>query len=393
MAVAETSRSSGKSGASGTTRSTRTKRKPCRGVKFQASNLHLAQSGIAQAAINSVAMAFHLASAQRDIRLATLQTAQTNNVEFDEGNFRRATSTAEVGTTIQTQGSLRMAAGNDINARAADVTAAKALEATAGNNIILDAGQSTTNVDQMARASGQDLLTTSSIRTRRQSSSATAQTSRFQGQSTSLVADNTLVSIGAKIEATGLAAGSGVLRIEGKVNTALYEVQNFSQSSKTTHTKTGLSAMLDPLGVGMSFADGEKTVTDSKASSRAIGTRLKSTQKIEVGVGAKTELRGAELEAPQIAFIQTDPNKTSELILGTSLNTTQTAHTEKTDTAGMWQEMKGNGQTVQTANQTQLKGNVNFDAALKITAQIPNTKGGQELKDQINLNPAVTPSP
>ena len=46
--------------------------------------------------------------------------------------------------------------------------------------------------------------------------------------------------------------------------------------------------------------------------------------------------------------------------------------------------MKGNGSTVETLNQTILKGNVAFDSALKITVQIPDTKGGQALKSQIN---------
>jgi filamentous hemagglutinin len=42
------------------------------------------------------------------------------------------------------------------------------------------------------------------------------------------------------------------------------------------------------------------------------------------------------------------------------------------------------GSSTQTLNQTQLKGNVTFDSALKISAQIPDTKGGQALKSQIN---------
>jgi hypothetical protein len=46
--------------------------------------------------------------------------------------------------------------------------------------------------------------------------------------------------------------------------------------------------------------------------------------------------------------------------------------------------MKGKGSTTETLNQTQLQGNVSFDNALKITVQIPDTKGGQELKTAIN---------
>ena len=320
--------------------------------------------------------------AQNDINLTTLQTRQTNNLERDSGNFRRATSTAESGSSIEGAGNVTLSAGNDVNARSARVEAGKTLDVAAANNIILQAGQATTNVDQMASASGKDLFFSSSIQTRRQEQSATAQVSSFTGQSTQVVADNTLASIGAKLEATGVDTGTGTLRVEGKNNTLLYEVQDFKQVSVTTQTKTGLGFMFDPLGIGPDLEN--KTVTDARATSTAIGTKLVSTQKIEIGVGNKTELRGAEVEAPQIAFVQTDPSKAGELILGGSTNTTQTSHTEKTETAGVYQEMKGNGSTVETLNQTILKGNVAFDSALKITVQIPDTKGGQALKSQIN---------
>ncbi|MDT7515038.1 DUF637 domain-containing protein [Rhodoferax mekongensis] len=101
-------------------------------------------------------------------------------------------------------------------------------------------------------------------------------------------------------------------------------------------------------------------------------------------MGNKTELQGTDIQSPQTSFVKTDPSKKGELILGASKDTTQIAHTEKSETAGVWQEQKGQGSTTQTLNQTKISGNVSFDNALKITVQIPDTKGGQELKSQIN---------
>jgi filamentous hemagglutinin family protein len=336
---------------------------------------------IASIVSNSSANGQTVLGAQRDINLGTVQTSQTSNQERDSGNFRRATSTAEAGTTIQTPGNIRLEAANDITARAAQLSAGKALDATAGNNIIVQAGQTTTQVDQMASASGSDLFTTSSIQTQRQSSSATAQRSTLGGQSVNVSAGNTLVSVGTEFKA------GDRLKVEGKDQTLLYETQNVSQSSNTTHTTTTLTG-LGAVALGGFGAQGltleDRTSTDQTASSVAMGTKLVSTQRIEIGVGNKTELRGTVVEAQEIAFVQTDPAKQGQLILGGSTNTTQTSHTEKTETAGVWQEQKGNGQTTQTLIQTQLKGNVQFDAALKITAQIPDTAGGQVLKTQIN---------
>ena len=73
------------------------------------------------------------------------------------------------------------------------------------------------------------------------------------------------------------------------------------------------------------------------------------------------DLRGATLTAPQINFTKTDPNKAGTLILGGSVDTTQTAHTEKSETAGLYQSSSGSGSTTQTLNQTKLNGNVTFD--------------------------------
>jgi filamentous hemagglutinin len=130
-----------------------------------------------------------------------------------------------------------------------------------------------------------------------------------------------------------------------------------------------------------------KTSSDSQAHSSAIATRLVSTQKVEIGIGNQAELQGTEIEASQIAFTQTDPRKAGVLILGASTNTKEASHTEKNETLGLYQEAKGSGSKVETLNQTSLKGNVTFDAGLKITAQVPKdvqaTAGGQALAAQV----------
>jgi hypothetical protein len=203
-----------------------------------------------------------------------------------------------------------------------------------------------------------------------------------------IVASKDLISVGTQFK------GTDSLRVEGKDTSTFYAATDVHQITTTTHTKTDLgpvfSSMLDPLGFGTPIED--KTVTDARASSTSIGTKLVSTQKIEIGVGNKTELRGTHVEAPQIAFNLIDPSKTGELILRGSIDTTQTSHTEKTVPMGLYQEMKGKGSTTETLNQTQLKGNVSFDNALKITVQIPDTQGGQPWAAPLPRPPPPPPS-
>ena len=122
---------------------------------------------------------------------------------------------------------------------------------------------------------------------------------------------------------------------------------------------------------GDDVATGNSSSTDTSAKSVAIASELTSTQAIKVQVGNSASFEGANLTAQQIAFVNTDPTKTGKLILNGSTNTTQTSHAEKSETLGVYQEAKGQGSTIQTLNQTTLKGNVSFDAGLKITAQVP----------------------
>ncbi len=66
------------------------------------------------------------------------------------------------------------------------------------------------------------------------------------------------------------------------------------------------------------------------------------------------------------------PTAPGQLILGASVNTSQTSHTEKTTTAGVWQKQAGHGSTTQTANQTQIHGELSIDESIQTTVQLPD---------------------
>jgi hypothetical protein len=234
--------------------------------------------------------------------------------------------------------------------------------------VLLNAGQTRSSYDSVLSKSSSDLFSTTTSSTQTQASAATAQVNSVQGQNVSITAGKDLISVGTQFK------GTDSLRVEGQDTSTFYAATDVNQISTTTQSSTSM--------LGLKLQD--TTVSDSLATSTSIGTSLLSDKKIEIGVGNKTELQGAKVEAQQIAFVKTDPTKAGELILGGSTDTTQTSHTEKTETMGLYQEMKGKGSTTETLNQTQLKGNVSFDNALKITVQIPDTQGGQELKTAIN---------
>jgi hypothetical protein len=307
-------------------------------------------------------------AAQRDVNLGSVSTASALNSVLSGQNYTRTQESSDVGTSVQAAGSLSITAGNDITAKAASLNAGQDATLSAANDILLQAGQSTTALDSRTHSSKSNGFTSKSSDTHIQASSASAQVSTITGQNVSVQAGNNLVSIGTEFK------GQDSIDVGGSNNTLLYATQDVSQSTTTTQSSSGF------LGIKLE----NRTSTDSQLQTSSIGTRLVSTQKVQIGVGNTTELQGTQVQAQDIRFVKTNPNGAGELILGGSINTTQTSHTEKNETLGVWQAMSGHGSTVQTLNQTTLNGTVSFDSALKITAQIPDTKGGQDLKSQIN---------
>ncbi|WP_168224781.1 DUF637 domain-containing protein [Rhodoferax aquaticus] len=306
--------------------------------------------------------------AGNNVNLQTLTTRQTNTFNAgDAKNHLLTSQTSDVGSTITAGTNLTVNAGNSITARAATLNAADTVALAAKGNIILDAGQTQSSYDSVQTSTSSSLLSSTTTSTQTQASSATAQVSTINAKNISVIADQNLVSVGTVFK------GSNSVYVEGKDTTTLYAATNTTQSTTTTQSSSSL--------LGLTLED--KTTTDSKATASSIGSRLISNEKVTIGVGNRTELQGTDIQSPETSFVKTDPRKRGELVIGASKDTTQTSHTEKSETAGVWQEQKGQGTTTQTLNQTKISGNVSFDNALKITVQIPDTKGGQELKSQI----------
>ena len=81
--------------------------------------------------------------AGRDINLATLQESHGESLVRNKKNRHDLSTSSEVGSTIAADGNLTLIAGQDVNARAADVTAGEQLAVGAGRDINLMAGVQT----------------------------------------------------------------------------------------------------------------------------------------------------------------------------------------------------------------------------------------------------------
>ncbi|WP_291382614.1 MULTISPECIES: hemagglutinin repeat-containing protein [Achromobacter] len=81
--------------------------------------------------------------AGRDINLATLQESHGESLVRNKKNRHDLSTSSEVGSSIAADGNLTLIAGQDVNARAADVTAGEQLAVGAGRDINLTAGVQT----------------------------------------------------------------------------------------------------------------------------------------------------------------------------------------------------------------------------------------------------------
>ena len=76
---------------------------------------------------------------------------------------------------------LKLGAGNDLNATAADVQAGQALRVNAGGSVLIAAGQNTNNLEEAHKTTGGGFFGGSSVVTRETRNETTSQANTFGG--------------------------------------------------------------------------------------------------------------------------------------------------------------------------------------------------------------------
>jgi filamentous hemagglutinin len=133
-----------------------------------------------------------MVSARRDIKLGTLTTASSNNLSWDPKNYRKDSSSSEVGSQIQGSGSIVLQAGNDLIARAAEVQAGAGMAVKAGHDIVLSAGANQATVDEGHQQTSKGFLSSKIITTRDTVQTSTALGTSLTGNSVDIVAGHDL---------------------------------------------------------------------------------------------------------------------------------------------------------------------------------------------------------
>ena len=196
--------------------------------------------------------------AGRDINLDTVQTSKHQATHFvDADNHVIRGSTNEIGSNIQTQGDVTLLAGNNLNAKAAEVSSANGtLAVSAKNDINISAGINTTQVDDASKHTGRSGGGNKLIITdKAQSHNETAQSSTFDGKQVVLQAGNDT-----NIKGSNVISDNGThIQAGNHVHIGTTQTRNQSETYHQTK-KSGL------MSAGIGFTIGSKTNTQENQS-------------------------------------------------------------------------------------------------------------------------------
>ncbi len=296
-------------------------------------------------------------SAGRDINLGTVTTSTSQSLNWDASNHLRQSSSQDVGSQVGAGGNLTMRAGNDINAKAANVNAGATLDVKAARDINILVGEDKQSDDSASKRTSSGFLSSTTTTTQSTSASDKAIASTFTGNNTRIVAERNLNSVG------GVFTGTDSLLVQGQQDQKFYAATDTSTRQTSTQSSSSL--------LGFVPVDKSSTST-SQSQTLTLGSKLISDKAITVNIGNSADFSGAQISAATTRFNNLDASKPGSLNLGGALETQTTSTSSSSETLGLTQKSAGSGSTTQTLKLTTIQGEVQFDKGLQVSAQLPN---------------------
>ncbi|MGW8308671.1 MAG: two-partner secretion domain-containing protein [Achromobacter pulmonis] len=189
--------------------------------------------------------------AGRDVNMATLTERKGERLERDPRNRYELSTGREIGAAVAAGGSLTLAAGRDINARAADVTAGKHLAVQAGRDINATAGVRTQHSYIESYSKQHGFLSSRSNHMVNAITTERAQATTFTGDTATLTAGRDVVVSGSNLGAQHDLAVSGARDVKIAAGANTMDIRHYEQDKQS-----GMGAM-----GGLSY--GSRKQTDS----------------------------------------------------------------------------------------------------------------------------------
>jgi len=232
--------------------------------------------------------------AGRDVNLGTVSESSQQAIRWDASNWRNEASRGEVGSTVQTNGDLRVTAGQDLNARGATVTSDQGMVlAEARRDINLTAAEQYQFADEAHKFKGSNGMLSSKTTTLRDTVSQT------QASGTTLSGEQTYLQAGRDISVRGsdvVSTKQTVLVAERDVN-----IEAATESSSERHDKSEKkSGLFSGGGIALTMGTQQQSVKDLTTRETARASTIGSTEgDVMIEAGRQYRQVGSDVVAPK----------------------------------------------------------------------------------------------
>ncbi len=233
-----------------------------------------------------------LLAAGRDINLDTVTETTSNQTVWDRNNWRKDSSSTDIGTRLHTEGALQLSAGNDINLKAVTVTSqASDISITAGRNIAITAGERRVTSDEAHRHKESGTFSSTTRTSRDTIDQRSAEASTISGQNIHINAGQQISVSGSDIvstEGTALAADTNIV-----INTA-------SEQRDETHLyKVQSSGLTSSGGFGVTLGKRKLSTNDRSTEHTGRAATSGSTNgNVQIAAGRELRQTGSDVLAP-----------------------------------------------------------------------------------------------
>ena len=246
----------------------------------------------AAAVVNQGKQSQTLLAAGRDLNVDTVTEATSNQTTWDRNNWRKDSSSTEIGSQIRAEATLQLSAGNDVNLKAADVTSRTGnINITAGRNVDITTAEKRATVEEAHRHKESGTFSSTTRTSRDSIDQRSAEATVISGQSVHINAGQQISVTGSDIvstEGTALAAGTNVV------------IDSTREQRKESHIyKEQSSGLMGSGGFGVTL--GSRTLSSNGHSTEQIarGATIGSTDgDVQINAAQNYQQRGSKVTAP-----------------------------------------------------------------------------------------------
>ncbi|WP_272572599.1 two-partner secretion domain-containing protein [Providencia sp. PROV258] len=228
--------------------------------------------------------------AGRDISLETRDVSSAFDYTHNSSNYYRGANSTEVGTQIQTQGDLTLSAGQDLSARAANVSSGGELAINVGRDINITSGIETSDYAKHTKHKDKGFLSSTTKETHDEVNERTAISSTFSGDSVKMTAGNDVNIEGSNI----LGTNDVTVNAGNQLN-----VTTSDEALHETHvSKTKKSGLMSSGGLGFTVGSTSQKVTTETDSNQKKGSVIGSTAgDVNLTAGGSANIHGSDVIA------------------------------------------------------------------------------------------------